>query len=355
VKPRLHTEVKSIGGNCLILSDTSRIRFDAAVVATGCTFRPHSFPGSRKHCVFILNGPEQYSQLGRRMGSLNRVLVFGSGIRALEVADRLSGEGRKVSLFCSVGLAAAQEVRTLLVEAAVDRGVSIVTGRLSAAAGAGAVEAAVVEGDVLPCDAIVVLPGRVPRLPQLAGRRGPRGGLLVNEHLMAASPGVFAAGGCADLRTNGVDYPSVLAGSPTVSGRIAGANAAGLRESISSFGHSASEVFGLRLLASGLRLAEAQAAWPDLATVTHSPGPDSACTIIYERRSGAILGIESVEECGSPYSSSVGRIRPWTTLRALAYGGLADSSDISLVSETARLGLRAWSRFSYATTSKWRD
>jgi len=66
-------------------------------------------------------------------------------------------------------------------------------------------------------------------------------------------------------------------------------------------------------------------------------GEKTACEIVFDRKSGMVAGMEFVGEIGSRVMGEV----PSTidlNLRALAYGGTG-SSDISLISETARLGL----------------
>lgn len=66
---------------------------------------------------------------------------------------------------------------------------------------------------------------------------------------------------------------------------------------------------------------------------------ESACTIAFERSTGRVLGVEAVETADAVPADVSSVASGSASLRTLAYGG---SSDISLVSETARLGLRTW-------------
>lgn len=67
----------------------------------------------------------------------------------------------------------------------------------------------------------------------------------------------------------------------------------------------------------------------------------SSCEILFEEGDGRIIAIETAEDAASRaaclYSPSQ------MTLSSLAYGRFG-SSDITLVSDTARLALREWQR-----------
>jgi len=63
----------------------------------------------------------------------------------------------------------------------------------------------------------------------------------------------------------------------------------------------------------------------------------TACEITFDRQNGRVTGMEFV---GDIDSRAIGEVQSTLdlSLKALAYGGTG-SSDISLISETARLGL----------------
>ena len=342
----LAKEAKSAGLDFILTSDGSKIRFDSVVAATGSGFEPTSFPGHRKPGVLILDGMGQYAHLGRIRGSIEGAVVHGEGTRGLQVSDRLAGSGRRVHVLisCWQEVEPSAAVFAVIRQAAEERGVSIATGTLAKAVGSGSLEAVVAGGTILPCDTLAVLPRRIPRVIPMLARLGRRGGLLVDRGLRSSSPRTFAAGGCAELGT-GLPQSAILEGEAAISGRIAGANSTGQHLSMDSVRLSESTFFGLRWTRVGGWPFPAGASGIRLETVSRRWATDSACTIVYERLSGRVVGLETVQGA-SAGSIVMPPMAPGSaSLRTLAYGGLGGSSDISLVSDTARLGLRDWSRF----------
>jgi NADPH-dependent 2,4-dienoyl-CoA reductase/sulfur reductase-like enzyme len=333
----LHTEAKSAGAGFVLLGDGTRRPFDAMVAATGCGFEPVRLPGRGKPGVYILDRMSAYEELGRGSSSAARVIVFGEGARGLQVADRLGG-GREVRLVISHWQHGEPSwgVRASISRAAGARGVSIGYGTLSRALGAGPLEAVVLDGKVVSCDALAFLPRRVPRVIPMAASTGRSGGFSVDRYLMTSSAGAFAAGGCAEYpRHSG--FASTLEDETGMSGRVAGANAAGRHVAFDQTNERETCAFGLRWASAG-----AEVSWfresADVRLISETL-PEAACTIAFERSSGRVLGVETVEPADSRPAdlSSVGSGA--ASLGTLAYGS---SSDISLVSETARLGLRTW-------------
>lgn len=320
----------------LVTTTGGAVRCDSLVLATGNAFEPPAFRGSRKPGVHLLRSQRSYQDLGRESGSLGRTVVAGEGRRSLEVAGRLTGGGRSIQVVVShwEGGPPSRAVLGAISEAARERGVSVSTGRLTDAAGTRGVEAAVVDGAVLPCDSLVYVPRRLPRVPVIEARLGPTGAVLVGRNLSAGAPGTFAAGGCAEVE--GVRPASTLAGEPASSGRIAGANSLGEGLSLPSVSSTEVLVFGLRWVSMKVRRIGALRGRDRSAVARRGEG--AACEIVFDRQSRRVAGIEFVSAVDSRMIGDV----PSTLdldLRALAYGG-SGSSDISLVSETARLGLR---------------
>lgn len=318
----------------LVVSSHGDVRCDSLVLATGSSFGAPTFRGSRKPGVYLLDSQRSYQDLGREHGSLVRIVIAGEGVRSLEVAERLTGGGRNIRVVVSHWQAGPPShlVFCHISEAAKERNVSITSGRLTDAVGTGRVEAAVIEGEVSSCDSIVFVPRRLPRVPVTEARLGRTGAVLVRRSLAASVPGTLAAGGCAEVE--GVEPPSTLAGEPSSSGRIAGANCLGAGVSLGSVSSTEVLLFGLRWI----RLKARWRVQPRSdRTAIGRNGEKTACEIVFDRKSGMVAGMEFVGEIGSRVMGEV----PSTidlNLRALAYGGTG-SSDISLISETARLGL----------------
>ena len=335
------SEAKSAGKGFVQAKDGSRMRFDVIIAATGCGFEPTLIPGYRKPGVHILDRASKYAELGRLRGSYAETVVQGEGARALQVADKLCGEGRKVRILARrwEDGEPSPAVREVLEHAADERGISISKGVLGKAVGSVSLEAILVEGSVIPCDGLVVLPRRIPRVIPIEARTGRKGGILVDRALMTSSPSIYAAGGCAELSIGPLSS-FTLEDRPAKSGRIAGANSVGQRLAIDPFTSTTIAVFGRRWTRMRAGVMPARTCGSPTSIVSQRTGSGSACTIVFERPSGRVLGIEVIEEMSSAQVETLLISSDPVSLRSLAYGF---SSDISLVSDTARLGLSAWS------------
>ena len=338
----LTSEARSAGPSLVTLSKGDKLRFDSIVVATGSRFKPVPFPGARKPGVFILDGAEKYEELGRACPSIDEAVVVGEGYRGLEVADRLCNFGVGVLLLISCWQhdAPAQVVVDVIEDAARERGIEVKRGGVSRAVGNGRVEAVVSDGSVIPCDTLIVAPPRVPNpIPSLL-RLGQTGAIEVDGTMRTSESSMFAAGGCAELRGS-ILGSGALAAEPSLSGRIAGSNSTGSTHSIGGARIDQLRVFGLGWSRIRRRTGSPMSFESRVETVSRRWGPTSACVIMHERFSERVVGVESIQ----PSASSPAGLPPiaaGVTLEALAYG--LGSSDISQISETARLGLREWPR-----------
>lgn len=330
----LIAEARSFSGG-MVATSAGELHPDLVVISTGSSFELPKFRGYRLPGVVTLDSLRGYEQLGRESGSSGEIAVTGEGGRGLEVAERLSAAGRRVRLFVSRWQTAAPSplVLDVISEAATKFGVSVKQGRVTRALGSGGVEAALVDGSVYACDALVFVPRRLPRTVRSTAKLGALGGYAVDRTLKTSVASVFAAGGCAELE--GERSPRTFADEPVLSGRIAGFNCLGGGPSVGGARSLESAVFGL--LWSRI---ETPGSWrPDqarLAAVSQRRGDSSACEIVFEARSKRVVSIETVEEYGSVGLSGL-PVPPELSLRSLAYG--LGSSDISQVPETARLGL----------------
>ena len=335
----LTTDAKSASPGFVALSNGDRLRFDSIIVATGSRFKQASLPGAVKQGVFILDGPEKYEELGRARPSIDKVVVVGEGYRGLEVADRLCGLGAEVLLMISCWQyeAPAEIVVDVIEDAAGERGIEIKRGVVSKVVGNGRVEAVVAGGSVIPCDTVVVAPLRIPNPVRSSLRLGHMGAVEVDGAMRTSEPSMFAAGGCAELKGS-LFASGTLTSEPSLTGRIAGSNSAGSTHSIGGERIDELRVFGLGWSRIGRRGAPRKC-WNKAETVSRRWGHASACVITHERFSERVVGVESIQPSSSS-PAGLPPLAPGVTLGALAYGlGL---SDISQISETARLGLRDW-------------
>ena len=273
--------------------------------------------------------------LGRTSDSTSRVVVAGEGVRSLEVADRLSAKGLRVKVFVSSWQSRPPSplVAEVLYDKARRSGVTVVPGSVTRALGEARLEAVLADGTVTPCDTLVFVPRRFPRIVPSQALVGSTGGVLVDQNLRTGDPRTYAAGGCAELA--GSSLPCTFVQEPSLSGRVAASNCLGDGIRLVPARSSEAVLFGLR--------------WARCARETVRCGPlggrkrvgrrwgaTSACEIVFEGPGRRVLEVETVEEAArsaGPVPASA-----LTNLSSLAYGRFG-SSDISLVSDTARLGL----------------
>ncbi len=201
-------------------------------------------------------------------------------------------------------------------------------------------EAVVVSGEVLACDSLALVPRRVPKVVPTEARTGPLGGIVVERDMRTTIQSVFAAGGCAEVRA-GIAPSSTLDEECLVSGRIAASNCMGEKNLIPRARCIELLVFGLRWIRAGMEAQSAAHSGGRIAQVGLRRGL-SACTILYDRPTQRVVGFESIEP---PEASPIGGImlEGGPSLTTLSYGGLG-SIDISVVPDTARLGLRQCQR-----------
>ncbi|MDG7010391.1 MAG: FAD-dependent oxidoreductase [Nitrososphaerota archaeon] len=342
VPVELGTKVVSVGPDQATTASGATLRADATVVVTGTSNGSPGIHGIGKRGSYFLDAAYKYEQLGRSVSDSGRVVVAGEGVRGLEVAERLATGGRKVMLIASCWASGAPgaDAMAAIATGASERGVSLRAGRASRVVGQGKVEAMVADGEVVPCDTFVQVPVRRPRVVSLPARLGRSGGIVVDAFLRTESKTVYAAGGCAE--PPGWSSPGGILGSPAASGRVAGANAMGGEVRFHPGRSFSSVIFGLSWFRHGPPIATLRARG-GLVTVTSKRDTCSVCGIAYDRR-GRVVSVETVGK----FSPDPGAL-PWSipegsTLASLAYGPLG-STDISLVSDTARLGLKSWSGY----------
>ena len=269
--------------------------------------------------------------------------MAGEGFRGLQVADRVGHRSRKVRLIISEWQTEGPSpaILSLILEAARERGVSVAGGPITGAAGSGALEAVVTASEVIPCAVLAIVPRRVPRVISMDARLGRLGGLSVDRCMKTSASGVFAVGGCAELDPGYVPS-ALLEGDASVSGRIGGANCMGEGHAISLERFNEFTAFGLRWTRAGVGFGGARSSGIEVGVATGRTGGSSACQILYEKRSKRVVGVETVAPTDT-ISQGVVPLSTGVSLQTLAYGGLG-SSDISLISDTARLGLREWQK-----------
>lgn len=214
--------------------------------------------------------------------------VVGAGYVGLEMAEALRARGIRVTQVeqrPEVLPTVDPELGEVVHAELVGNGVEVVTGakltRIGRSGTGLRVDGLIGEGAaVWDVDLVLVVVGVRPdtELLTAAGAEiGTRGAVVVDATMATSLPGVWAAGDCVVThhRQTGIGYLP-LGTTAHKRGRVAGANAVGVRERYEgSLGTQVVKVFDLVVARTGLRDHEAAAVGLDPAPVISTPGPGS--------------------------------------------------------------------------------
>jgi 3-phenylpropionate/trans-cinnamate dioxygenase ferredoxin reductase subunit len=189
----------------LQLDGGERLRYDRLLLTTGAEPRRLQIPGAELDGVFYLRSVNDSDALRERIDRGGALVVVGAGWIGAEVAASARQRGLDVTVVepASVPLerVLGAEVGAIYRDIHADHGVRILLGTgVEAFEGNGAVERVrTSDGRLVDCDFVVVGVGVQPRT-ELAAEAGLAisNGVLVDEHLRATAPGVFAAGDVAN-------------------------------------------------------------------------------------------------------------------------------------------------------------
>jgi 3-phenylpropionate/trans-cinnamate dioxygenase ferredoxin reductase subunit len=193
-----------LGTGRVTLDGGESLPFSAVVVATGAEPRRLDLPGAELAGVHYLRELGDAGRLGDALRSAGRVAVVGAGWIGSEVAASARQLGGEVVLIdrAEVPLqrVLGREVGEVFRRLHADNGVQLrpETGVVELR-GTGRVEQVVLtDGTLEDADLVVVGIGVIPRV-ELAEAAGLKvdDGVVVDEHLQASAPGVFAAGDVA--------------------------------------------------------------------------------------------------------------------------------------------------------------
>jgi NAD(P)H-nitrite reductase large subunit len=218
------------------LESGRQLVYDRLLLATGSKAIGTSVPGAELDGVVTLDGMDDARDIVRRCGEGKVAVVVGGGITALEIVEGFRARGVHVPYFMRRDRYwgnVLSESESRIIELALQReGVEIhhftdlatIRGRSGRVA---AVETG--SGDLIPCDIVAAAVGVRPRveLARAAGLPCDRG-ILVDEHLRAGDPDIFAAGDIAETAdaSTGHRQLEVLWNAALLKGRVAGLNMA---------------------------------------------------------------------------------------------------------------------------------
>jgi len=223
--------------------DGRRLDYDALLLATGAAAIPLKLPDSDADGIVTLDSMEDARHILQRARRVRDAVVVGGGITALEIAEGLQARNVHVHYLMRgdrYWRNVLDETESRLVERRLAaEGVDIhhhtEIGRiLSKKNWRGRPVVTAVEtnhGQVIHCQMVAVAIGVRPRLDLVAGSAIETDrGILVNERLESAQPGVYAAGDVAQVYDSltGRAQLDVLWPTAVAQGRVAGSNMAGM-------------------------------------------------------------------------------------------------------------------------------
>ena len=238
--------------------------YDRLVIATGSSPIALSLPGAGDPRVQQLwTIPDMDAILARIGGGARRAVVVGAGFIGLEAAENLRARGLGVTVveLCDQVLPTLdREMAVFLSQELAALGIDQRLGRRVAAfePSAQALQVVLDDGARLPADLVILSVGVKPNT-ELAGAAGlalgPRGHLVVDEHLRTSDPAIYAAGDAIEVADPiaGGRTAIPLAGPANRQARIVAENIAG-RASVyrGSYGTAVLKLGGLTAASVGL-------------------------------------------------------------------------------------------------------
>ncbi|MCD6291560.1 MAG: FAD-dependent oxidoreductase, partial [Anaerolineae bacterium] len=263
--------------------------YDKLVLATGGYSVWPPIPGVRLDYVFGLREPRNASAIRDALssGHIKRAVIVGGGLIGLEMSEALIEQGVQVAMVEMMphilpGLL-DMEMATFLTRHMTAKGVEIYTGEkvVRLEGDLSAVSRVVTEKRELPADMVLIAVGVRPRseLAREAGLEiGPRGGILVNEHLQTSDPDIYAGGDCVEnhhLLTGEWAYVP-LGSTANKHGRVIGTNVVGGNATFPGIvGTAIVKVFEYNVGRTGLTEKDARQRGHNVV-ISITPAPDKA-------------------------------------------------------------------------------
>ncbi len=213
--------------------------YGVLVLAPGARPVRPALPGMDDSRVYVLRNVEDMDAIRQRVDAGARAaIVIGGGYVGVEMAENLRHRGLEVDLVEMVDQILPpldREMVAPLEEHMAARGVRLHLGTAAAAireSPGGRICAELKNGTVLTADFIVLAAGVKPEseLAAAAGLTiGPRGGIVVDEHMRTSDPNIYAVGDAVEVRHAVLpgSWTVPLAGPANRQGRIAADSIAG--------------------------------------------------------------------------------------------------------------------------------
>jgi NADPH-dependent 2,4-dienoyl-CoA reductase/sulfur reductase-like enzyme len=294
----------------VLLKGGEEIVYDRLILATGARPVAPPIPGAHLPHCFSLRTWDDAHRLQQFLNERRprRAVIIGAGFVGLEMAEAFLARGLHVTLLDqSTHFPIWRDewmtarIRAALEAAGVDVNLGFTVRKIH--------EHGV---DDLDADLVLLSAGVRPNA-ELADRAGivlgRSGAIAVNEYLETSLPGIYAAGDCAETFHRVLNAPSWIPLGTTANkmGRVAGANAVGLRERFPGVvGTSILRVCGLAVAVTGLSATAARSAgYQAVSAEITAPiragyfGKERVdIKLVADRRSGKLLGGAITGETG---------------------------------------------------------
>jgi nitrite reductase (NADH) large subunit len=216
----------------ITLQDTSNVKYDQLVIATGAaSFVPH-FTGSEMKGVHTLRSLCDALVLRSMARVAKHTVILGGGLLGLDLATAIRTNGTQVTVIEMMPHLLPRQLdeegAQLLTRLITDRGVEVITNDSCASiSGQEQVQQVTLKsGRVLSADLVIVSAGITPNigLTKAAGLLCNRG-IVVDEHLRSSAADIFAVGDVTEFngRTWGI-IPAALAQAKVAAAAICGDN-----------------------------------------------------------------------------------------------------------------------------------
>jgi NADPH-dependent 2,4-dienoyl-CoA reductase/sulfur reductase-like enzyme/peroxiredoxin family protein/rhodanese-related sulfurtransferase/TusA-related sulfurtransferase len=289
--------------------------YDALILSPGARAIRPNIPGIQSDKIFTLRNipdTDRIKSLVDRNG-VNSAVVIGGGFVGVEMAENLRDRGLSVTLVEAAPHILApfdSDVVVIPEKELTENGVRLILGDGVKAfhEDGGSVEVTLQSNTKLIADLVILAIGVTPEtgfLKDCGLEFGPKGHILVNEHMQTKLEGIYAVGDAVEV----VDYVTKqktaipLAGPANKQGRIAADNVAGIPSKFKgSQGTSIIKVFGLTAAATGANERTLQRAGIQYKTITihpvshasYYPGAIPMTLKLIFNEEGRVLGAQGV-------------------------------------------------------------
>jgi NAD(P)H-nitrite reductase large subunit len=288
------------------LDKDDRVEYEKLLIATGGKPFVPKMEGSDKEGVFTFTKIADAERLAEKLETAKGVVVIGAGLIGVSVTEALVERGLKVTL-----VELQEKILSLLLDSRGSdiveniirkAGVTIVTGqsvqRIIGKPENGQVVGGVIltKGEQVPCDAVIVVIGVVPRTELVAGTEVKLNrGIVVDNFMQTSVPDVYASGDVAEAYDFTLDQNRLLPLWPlaVAEGKVAGYNMAGKKtEYAGGTNMSSLKYFGIPVISIGITNPKEESAYEIL--VKYEPEKNLYKKIVL--KDNMIVGITLVND-----------------------------------------------------------